>query len=254
MDDVEDRATGKWCIGVGWNEVPHLTEQQKRELLAAFPPHERDARSEGIPMLGSGRIFPVDEELIRCEGFPIPSYWPRIVGIDLGWDHDFAAVALSWDRDTDTIYVTHCYKQKQATPIIHAAAIRSWGMTWCPVAWPHDAYQHDKGSGAQMCELYREQGLRMLEEHAQHAEGGYGVEAGIADMLDRMETNRWKVFDHLAEWFTEFRMYHRKDGKIVKERDDALSATRYALMSMRYAMCPPSGRRAARRPQLGTVA
>ena len=31
------------------------------------------------------------------------------------------------------------------------------------------------------------------------------------------------------------RMYHRKDGKIIKERDDIMSATRYAVMSLRYA-------------------
>ena len=30
-------------------------------------------------------------------------------------------------------------------------------------------------------------------------------------------------------------MYHRKDGRLVKEADDLLSATRYALMMLRYA-------------------
>ena len=55
------------------------------------------------------------------------------------------------------------------------------------------------------------------------------------DMLQRMQSGRLKVFDHLGDWFTELRMYHRKDGKIVKERDDIMSATRYAVMSLRYA-------------------
>jgi len=31
-------------------------------------------------------------------------------------------------------------------------------------------------------------------------------------------------------------MYHRKEGKIVAIRDDLMSATRYALMSTRYAV------------------
>jgi hypothetical protein len=30
-------------------------------------------------------------------------------------------------------------------------------------------------------------------------------------------------------------MYHRIDGKLVKERDDIMSATRYAVQSIRYA-------------------
>jgi hypothetical protein len=31
----------------------------------------------------------------------------------------------------------------------------------------------------------------------------------------------------------EFRLYHRKDGKVVKEYDDLLCASRYALMMKR---------------------
>lgn len=38
--------------------------------------------------------------------------------------------------------------------------------------------------------------------------------------------------------------YHRKDGRIVKECDDLLSATRYGLMMLRYARTSEqSGRR-----------
>ena len=55
------------------------------------------------------------------------------------------------------------------------------------------------------------------------------------DMLDRMHTGRFKVFGHLLDWFEEFRLYHRKDGKVVKEGDDLLAATRYAVMSLRFA-------------------
>jgi Terminase RNaseH-like domain len=39
----------------------------------------------------------------------------------------------------------------------------------------------------------------------------------------------------LRDWFDEFLLYHRKDGKVHKEHDDLLSATRYALMSIRFA-------------------
>jgi len=68
------------------------------------------------------------------------------------------------------------------------------------------------------------------------------VEAGIHEMLTRMETGRWKVFSHLHDWLEEYRMYHRKDGKLVKERDDAISANRYAMMDLRFATVPTSDR------------
>ena len=42
-----------------------------------------------------------------------------------------------------------------------------------------------------------------------------------------MVTGKFKVFSSLLDWFEEFRLFHRKDGKVVKEGDDLLAATRY---------------------------
>ena len=79
----------------------------------------------------------------------------------------------------------------------------------------------------------------MLETHATHTSGGFGTEAGISEMLSRMVTGRLKVDRHLSAWFDEFRMYHRKEGKIVKIRDDLMSATRIGCMMLREAKAEP---------------
>lgn len=50
-----------------------------------------------------------------------------------------------------------------------------------------------------------------------------------------MQTGKFKVFSNLHDWWEEFRMYHRKDGLIVKMGDDLMSATRYGVMMRRYA-------------------
>lgn len=236
----------KYLVMAGWNDVPHLSEKTKRELLASTPAHLRDARSKGIPTLGSGAIFPVDEESIKVAPFQIPDFWPRINGLDFGWDHPTAAAGCAWDRDNDIFYVTKGFKKSEAIPAIVAAAVKPWGA-WVPVAWPHDGLQHDKGSGEQLAAQYRVAGLNMLKERATHppakgepeGSGGNGVEAGLIDMLERMETGRWKVFSTVTEWFDEFRLYHRKDGRVVKEFDDLISASRYALMMKRKAIVMP---------------
>lgn len=229
----------RFVVQCTWDDVPHLSEKDKAELLAAFPEHERDVRARGIPMLGSGRVFPVDEALIKEEAIQIPKHWAQIGGLDFGIDHPFAAVKIAWDRDADCIHVTHAYRQKDAIPAIHAAAIMPWGK-WVPWAWPHDGVNRDKGSGEQLASQYATHGLNMLPDRATHAEGGNGVEAGILDMLERMKTGRFKVAAHLNEWFEEFRLYHRKDGLIVKLKDDLLSATRYAVMMLRFAEAEPN--------------
>ena len=50
-----------------------------------------------------------------------------------------------------------------------------------------------------------------------------------------MQTDKFKVYNTLNDWFEEFRLYHRKDGRVVKEGDDLMAATRYALMMLRHA-------------------
>jgi hypothetical protein len=220
------------------DDAEHYTPEQRATIIAGYLPHEREARARGIPVLGSGRVFPIEEELIRCEPIPIPSHWVRINGLDFGWDHPFGAVNCVWDKDTDTFYVCKEYREREQTPVVHAAAIKPWGA-WVPCAWPHDGLQHDKGSGEDLAKQYADQGLEMLPEKATFEDGGYGVEAGVIEMLDRMKTGRWKVFSTCGSWFGEFRLYHREEGLIVKLNDDLLSASRYAYMMRREAIVPP---------------
>lgn len=227
-------------------DAGHYTPEQRAAIISSYPEHEREARVRGLPTLGSGRVFPVKDEQISIEAIAIPAHWVRINGLDFGWDHPFGAVSLAWDRDADVWYVIASYRESKSTPIMHAASIKPWGE-WIPCAWPHDGLQHDKGSGDQLASLYSEQGLNTLPERATFEDGGNGVEAGVIEMLDLMQTGRFKVFAHLKEWFDEFRLYHRKDGKIAKERDDLLSATRYAIMMKRFAEIEPSSRPRARR-------
>jgi phage terminase large subunit-like protein len=216
-------------------DVKHVSAEQRERIIASYQPHERDARTNGTPTLGEGRIYPVAEDVISVPAFQVPSHWVQIAALDFGWSHPTAAVKIAWDRDTDCVYVTHVHRLSEATPIVHAATLRAWG-DWLPWAWPHDGLQHDKGSGEQLAELYRDQGLRMLPERAKfEGDRGSGVEAGLIDILDRMQSGRFKVFAHLAAWFEEFRLYHRKDGRVSKEFDDLMDATRYAIMSLRFA-------------------
>jgi len=220
-------------------DAEHYTPEQRAAIIATYPEHERKARTQGIPQLGSGRVFPFDRSQVACESFPVPEHWPQICGIDFGWDHPSAGVRLVWDRDADTIYVIACHRAKAQTPMMFAAATKPWG-DWLPWAWPHDGKQSggkfDNQEQQQLAAIYKKHGLAMLFQHAQFEDGTNGVESGITDMYERMETGRWKVFNHLADWFEEFELYHRKDGLIVKLNDDLISASRYALMMKRYAM------------------
>lgn len=223
------------------DDAEHIPSEERARIIASFAPHEREARSKGIPTLGSGKIFPVPEEDITEPAIILPDHWPRIAGMDFGWYHPTAAAWLAWDRDANAVHIYDVYRLREATPVIHAAAIKARG-DWIPVSWPHDGLQHDKGSGIQLAEQYRDLGVNMLHERAQFEEldddtesSRSSVEAGLALMLDMMLTGRLKIAAHLTDLFDELRLYHRKNGKVVKEYDDIISAVRYAIMMLRYA-------------------
>jgi phage terminase large subunit-like protein len=233
-----DKVPGTHVTTMTIDDVDHYTPEQRIAIINSYPAHEREARTKGVPIMGSGRVFPIEESLIRWEAASLPGM-VKIVGMDFGWDHPTAAVWLTWDRDSDVVYVTDTYRVSEQTPLIHSAAIKARG-DWIPVAWPHDGLQHDKGSGEQLAEMYRKHGLKMLPERATFPDGSNGLEAGVAEMMERMQTGRLRVASHLTDWFEEFRLYHRKDGLIVKVRDDLMSATRYGLMMLRFARSKPT--------------
>jgi hypothetical protein len=230
----------KALITATWDDVPHLSAEWKKSFLADLPAHERAARSRGEPTLGSGLIFPIEDEDLYDDMAlsEFPSYWARLVGLDFGWDHPFAAAWMAWDRDADCVHVYDLYRARQQSAPIHAAAIRSRGA-WIPAAWPHDGLQHDKGSGEALADQFRDLGVNMTSERAGYriatSDGvkiNNSVEAGLQDMLTRMQTGRLKVQKHLKEFFEEKRTYHRKDGKVVKVRDDSISAIRTGIMML----------------------
>lgn len=233
-----------------WEDAPHMTKEKREAYIAQLPPHERDMRSRGIPLMGSGLVFPISDESVMVDSFPIPKHWSRIVGMDIGIDHPFAAAWLAHDRDTDIVYVVDCYRERNALISTQSSAIKKRGQ-WIPVVWPHDGLQRDPKSGVTIADLYRDEGLNMRPDkfsnppavNQKEGQGGQGVEAGIMEMYNRMETGRLKVFSHLSDWFEERRQYHRKDGQIVKLRDDLMAATRYAMMSLRFAVTEPTPRK-----------
>ena len=246
---LSEQNADRTVITMTIDDAEHYTPQQRAQIIAGYPAHEREARANGVPILGSGRVFPIEESAVAIDPFDIPDHWVQIGGLDFGWDHPSAGARLAWDRDNDALYVTKTHRAREQTPVLFAAAVKPWG-DWLPWAWPHDGLQHDKGSGDQLAEQYRGQGLDMLPERATFEDGTSGLEAGVLEMLDRMQTGRLKVFRTETLWFEEFRMYHRKDGLIVKERDDLMSATRYGMMMRRFARV--SKRQQRRRPRAGS--
>lgn len=239
---TKNRKPGMNLVQATWDDAPHLNEAVKEQLLGVYGEHEREMRSKGIPIFGSGPVYTVDDAELACDPFEIPEFWPGITGIDFGWDHPTAVVWLRWDRDADVVYVVDCYRKRTETIAIHAASVNARASF--PTIWPHDGHKKD-GHGVSTADQYRSHGVQMLPLHftnplapGEPGKGNFQVEPGINAIHERMQQGRFKVFRTCHEWFEEYRMFHREDGKIHNLDDDLMDATRYAAQSLRFAEVP----------------
>lgn len=235
-----------WWIGATWDDAPHMDEEQKKRIEAQYPEYQRDARTKGVPMVGEGRIFKSSESSLLIDPIQIPDHWARICGIDFGLAHPAAAAWLAWDRDTNTIYLYDCWREENVTTPTHAKAINSRGK-WIPVAWPHDGEKRDPKSAQRFADIYRnEHQVNMLSKSARYKNDIGGPQAQwpvIEDFRGLMDAGQFKVFRTCRPWIEEYRSYHVKDGQIVSRRDDALKASFYAKMMLRYSISKREGDR-----------
>lgn len=226
-DSHESSRTFVLC---GWEDVPHITEAEKRERLANTLAYEREARTRGIPSVGRGRIFTVEEEFFVVRPFAIPPSWPVIYGADFGFGAEgdentgTAVVWGAWDRTSDTCYLFDEYFRHQAPPAVHATAVKARGEWMQGVG----DYSGKTMEGEKTIDLYKQLGLKIINADK-------SVYAGLQLMTQMLNEGRLRVFSSCQKWLEEYRLYSFNERQeVIKQRDHLMDATRYLLMADRH--------------------
>jgi hypothetical protein len=228
LEADEKAQAHKWYVQAGWNDAPHIPEDEKETLIATTPPHQLKARTEGEPSLGIGAIYPIAEERIVCDQMPIPDSWPRCYEMDVGWNRT-AAIWGALNPASNVIYFYAEYLGYQEAPAVHAAAIRSKGL-WIPGTIDPAAGASNHTDGKKLLEMYRSLGLQLTP--ADNA-----VTTGIQIVSEALVDGSLKVMPSCENFLREFRKYHRDEkGKIVKANDHLMDASRYLMASGRSLM------------------
>lgn len=232
LNETEREKSGRYVIQASWDDAPHLSAEEKADRLRKLPAYQREARSLGKPQLGSGAIYPVPESEITVDPFAIPHHWPRVYALDVGWNRT-AAVWGAFDRDSQVwyLYAEHYYAHADCPQ--NARAILGKG-SWIPGVIDPAARGRGQGDGEQLLVNYRNQGLDLTVANNT-------VEAGIQLVWELMLEGHIKIFKTLPNWFSEFRLYRRDiKGRIVKDNDHLMDATRYLAISGKSRMrCQP---------------
>ena len=221
----------KYVTQVTWDEVPHLSETEKQELLDTYSKHEREARTKGIPSLGSGAIYPYVEDSLAVEPFPIPPWWSRAYGLDTGWKKT-AAVWGALNPDDGVFYIYSEHYAGEVHPAIHANAIKARGRWMWGAA---DAQGVNQSDGRKIFDMYEDEGLNLIKAEKKDREGG------ILKVGQMFEAGKLKIFTTCRNLLAERRVYRRDErGKIIEKHDHALDALRYLCTTgIDYLELPP---------------
>lgn len=208
-----DKAT-KATVMATWNDAPHLTPEAKAQMLKGIPANQRKCRSEGIPMIGSGLIYPIDDSMFVPD-FELPKFWPKFYGMDVGWNVT-GVVFGAWDRQNDCVYIYSEHYGTQSEPVVHADAIKRRGG-WIKGVVDPASRGRAQADGKALLDIYRDLGLKVTVANN-------AVESGLYEVWSRLSEGRLKFFNSCTNLKNEIGMYHRDaEGKIVKKNDHCLS-------------------------------
>jgi hypothetical protein len=233
----------KSAVFLDMDDVPHLSDSEKKKILASVPAWQLQARKSGIPGHGVGAIYPIPENVMSIQPFDIPAHWPRSYGMDPGWNCT-AVVWFAWDIDNgfkdsqgNQRYPAVAYDEYyrgQADPAVHVAAINRRGKWIQGVIDP--AAQKARGvDGELLIDTYCNLGLKVTK-------ADNTVVTGLIQTWDMLSTQQLRIFSTLTNWFKEVRLYRRDEkGNIIKKNDHLMDASRYNVMSgFDVAKAPPA--------------
>lgn len=222
---LDNKADNRVVIQMEWSEADHLSEQEKQELLAGIPPYQQEAREKGIPVLGSGKIYPIEESVIGCEPFEMPSHYRHVFAIDFGWSAPTAVLFAAIDPNTDIMYIYDEYYVSEKQPGDHATALYAKGVKNIPGVCDPAGQGTSANDGRKTIELYQDLGFDLTP-------ADNSKEVGIQRALMDMHNGKIRVFKSLQNFWKEFRRYSRDEkGRIKDENDHLMDAMRYLVMS-----------------------
>jgi len=214
----------KAIINAGWDDAPWLSEDARRRMLDDTLPHLRDARSKGIPAMGSGNIYPIAIDSILCDPFQIPDYYERLYALDVGWNRT-ACLWAARNPDTDVIYIYDEYYASRQEPDIHASNIKGKG-TWIPGVIDPAARGRSQIDGKQLFSMYQQLLDNLLPAKNE-------VESGIQTTYNRLGTGKLLVFRNLQNFQKEYILYRRDlNGRIIKDNDHLMDCLRYIVNNL----------------------
>ena len=239
-------------IRVSWDDVPEydpwgepfLLAATRRQLERDYLPHERDARRNGVPVMGKGAVFQIrtwptyktgDYDLRNTSGIH------RVIALDLGLVNDKTVVSLMYWHPEEMECWLHSQivvkGTEEANPVNWINHLMRPEVFGTPIVLPPDAgtpgrYTMSALSIRQLFESYE---LNVVAEPVHNPPDDQGRTTnhksfGINTMRQMLELGTFHVNENCVEFLREAQNYYADEKGRFSDPDDCIDSARYALL------------------------
>ena len=211
------------------HDAPHLSKETIEDLIKSYPIFMRDARVNGLPVMGEGAVYPIEEQKVFIDPLPfsLPDHWKRFAAMDFGFKDPTVVLWFAVDPDGGTIYQYAEHYLAEAPVGTHAEIIKvknNLAGFKIPIACDPSGGGRSIADGTQTRQMYfQDYELPMVS-------ADNSIETGIAKVFQAMLDSKLKIFKTCVNTLKEFRSYSRfKNG--FKGDDHAMDCLRYGIMT-----------------------
>ena len=248
-------------IRVSWDDVPEydpwgepfLLNETRRQLERDYLPHERDARRNGVPVMGKGAVFQLrnwptyktgDYDLRNTTGIR------RVIALDLGLVNDKTVVSLMyWHPDEQEAWLHTQIIVKgveEANPMNYINHLMRPEVFGTPIVLPADASSQGRYtmSSQSIRELFEEYELNVIAEPIMNPPDEQGRRTnhksyGVNVMRQMLEIGTLHVNENCVEFLREAQNYFVDEKGRFSDPDDCIDSARYALLGCLNGLAEP---------------
>ena len=227
-----------------YDQAKHIDPKVKEANIRLWSsnPSVLAARTRGEATQNTGLIFPFDvKDIIYDPGrVKLSPYWDRLGGLDVGWTHPTAAVAIAFDRQSDVAYCYATYEQSERPALYHYSQLDRWGENMTFMIDP--------------AAVQVKEGVRVLEQYWKYAHGDdwdliaedkrkfikadNSFMPGVDALWHRFSSGRLKISQNLVDLLKQYNSYvWSKDGlyaadETPERKYDMITSLRYAIIDL----------------------
>lgn len=247
-----NREEGYDHIRVSWDDVPEydpwgepfLLKSTRLQLERDYLPHERDARRNGVPVMGKGAVFQIRNwPTYRTGDYDFRSLFGihRIIALDLGLVNDKTVISLMYWHPEEReawlhrqLVVTGTEEANPTNYINHLMRPEVFGT---PIVLPADANSQGRYtmSSQSIRQLFEQYELNVHPDAIMNPPDDQGRRTnhksyGINVMRQMLEVGTFHVNENCVEFLREAQNYYVDQHGRFSDPDDTIDSARYALI------------------------